>query len=81
MTNGKSLETLKLILNSVKALDMGSLLNWGNIMTGFKNIALTGEGSFATVYAENIGAVTNENGTGAMDTFVAQVQNYQRNKR
>lgn len=71
MTNPKSVETLNLILSSTKALDVASLLNWGGIMTGFKNIALTGEGSFSTVYGENIDAAKGE-----LDSFVKKVMFY-----
>lgn len=80
MTNAKSLETLQLILKSAKALDMASLLNWGGMMNGFKNIALTGEGSFSTYFAEHYSEVTNDEGSGEMDKFVEQVQFYHSNK-
>lgn len=73
MTNPKSVDTLQLILSSAKALDMASLLDWGGIMAGFKNIALTGEGSFATVYAEKYDTAKSE-----LDSFVQSVLFYQK---
>ena len=55
-----SVETLTLILNSVKAPDIATLLDYGKIMSGFKKLALEGSTNFSSLYNSSIKLAQNE---------------------
>ena len=54
MTNAESVETLRLILDSVVPRDVADIQKWGDFMNSFSKMAVAGESDFATYYKEHI---------------------------
>ena len=70
MKNPESVETLKLILDSVVPRDVADIQGWGGFMEQFSNMAVAGNTNFSSYHSSNISKARH-----ALDDYITQLDN------